>query len=134
MNLFGSCYSIDKKEPWTPTQNEEGEIEGDYVYLRNDFDCNYAAGFDPVWSLATTRLTFSNNVKMKLSVIMGVLHMTLGIVIKGFNSVYFKRWPDLFTEVLTGMIILLGLFGWMDALIYAKWFHKLDIGDKTIMN
>ena len=36
MNLFGSCYNIDKKEMWTPTQNEDGEIEGTYTYLRED--------------------------------------------------------------------------------------------------
>lgn len=71
---------------------------------------------------------------MKLSVIVGVIHMTIGIIIKGTNAVYFRRWAVLFTEVITGIIILLGLFGWMDFLIYAKWFKRLDIEDKTIVN
>lgn len=65
--------------------------------------------------------------KMKLSVIFGVLHMTMGVVSKGTNCVYFKDWPSLFTEVIAGLIILLGLFGWMDLLIIAKWFCHLDI-------
>ena len=134
MDLFGSCYNVNHKEIWVPTQDEDGNIEGDYTYLRNSHQCNYAVGFDPVWALTKTRLTFSNNVKMKLAVIMGVIHMSIGIVIKGSNALYFRRWADLWTEVCTGLVILLGLFGWMDVLIYAKWFHYLDIEDKTILN
>ena len=53
---------------------------------------------------------------MKLSVILGVLHMSMGVVIKGMNAVYFRRYEDLVFEVITGLIILLGLFGWMDVL------------------
>lgn len=64
---------------------------------------------------------------MKLSVIFGVLHMTMGILHKGTNCVYFRDWASLFTEVITGLIILLGLFGWMDLLIIAKWLTPLDI-------
>jgi len=66
---------------------------------------------------------------MKLAVIMGVLHMSIGIIIKGTNTIYFGRWADFWTEVATGLTILLGLFGWMDLLIVAKWFHRVDIED-----
>jgi len=109
-------------------------VEGDWSFVRQSHECNVAAGFDPVWNLSTAKLLFQNNVKMKLSVIVGVLHMTIGIIVKGTNAVYFRRWAVLFTEVFTGLIILLGLFGWMDFLIYAKWFKRLDIEDKTIIN
>lgn len=71
---------------------------------------------------------------MKISVIIAIFHMTIGILIKGSNAVYFKRWPDLFFEVMTGLVILLGLFGWMDFLIYGKWFRELNIDDKTLVN
>lgn len=30
------------------------------------------------------------------------------------------------TEVVTGLIILLGLFGWMDILIIAKWVYPMN--------
>lgn len=134
MYLFNSCYNPSQREMWIPSQNEDGEVEGDYTYVRSGFDCNYSFGFDPVWSLSKNKLTFGNSVKMKLSVIFGVLHMSIGVITKGTNAVFFRRWADLFTEVCTGLIILLGLFGWMDALIYGKWFHSLDIEDKTIVN
>jgi len=107
---------------------EDDKVGGEEVtYLRSSFDCNYPVGVDPVWQLATTKLTFTNNIKMKLAVIIGVVHMMMGIIVKGTNAVYFRRWPDLFTEVFTGFIILFGLFGWMDILIFAKWFTNLDI-------
>lgn len=134
INFFESCYTAEKRERWSPVIDEDGEVSGDYMYPRVNFQCNYPFGFDPIWKLSKSNLSFANNVKMKISVIFGVIHMSIGIIIKGTNAVYFRRWADLFTEVVTGLIILLGLFGWMDVLIFAKWFHKLDIEDRTILN
>ena len=71
---------------------------------------------------------------MKISVIFGVLHMLIGVATKGGNAIYFKRWVVLITEVFTGIIILFGLFGWMDVLIFAKWLYPLDTEDTTIVN
>lgn len=62
-----------------------------------------------------------------MSVIFGVFHMTLGIINKGQNCVYFSDYITLFCEVITGLIILFGLFGWMDFLIVMKWFTQVDI-------
>lgn len=66
---------------------------------------------------------------MKASVIFGVLHMSFGIFTKGMNLAYNRQWLEIFTEVITGLIILLGLFGWMDLQIFFKWFANPDIDD-----
>jgi V-type H+-transporting ATPase subunit a len=58
---------------------------------------------------------------MKLSVILGVAHMTLGVFLKGLNSAFFHRWVELAFEVLPQLLLLLGIFGLMDTLIVAKW-------------
>lgn len=50
----------------------------------------------------------------------------MGVATKGLNAIYFGRWIVLFTEVLTGLIIMLGLFGWMDVLIFAKWTYVMQ--------
>lgn len=63
---------------------------------------------------------------MKLAVIIGVVHMTLGIFTKGANTIYFGDYIGFIFEVVTGLIILLGLFGWMDALILAKWYYVMN--------
>jgi len=89
-------------------------------------NCVYPFGVDPAWALSPQLLTFTNNIKMKLSVIIGVIHMTIGIFVKGQNSVFFGRYLDLIFEVFTGIIILLGLFGWMDFLIFSKWTYTMN--------
>jgi hypothetical protein len=69
---------------------------------------------------------------MKISVIMGIFHMTIGIVMKGTNAAYHGHWVDLITEVIFGLVIFYGLFGWMDLMIISKWFTDLNIEDNTI--
>lgn len=135
--IFSSCYDGENRMQWNATQKDDSDgdktvITGDYVFLRKSFDCNYPMGQDPIWGLTSNKINLSNNIKMKLAVIMGVLHMTIGIIIKGTNTIYFGRWADFWTEVATGLVILLGLFGWMDALIVGKWFHRVDIEDTTV--
>ena len=104
------------------------------IYRRVSHSCNYAVGTDPVWGISSNKLTFQNGIKMKLSVIFGILHMTIGIILKGTNNIYFKDYPSFFTEVVAGLIILLAPFGFMDLLIFGKWFRPLDIDDPTLCN
>lgn len=134
VEIFTSCYDGDNRFQWNSTYMEDDQktyLTGDYVYLRKNFDCTYPMGQDPVWGITSNKLNFANGVKMKLGVIMAVFHMSIGIIQKGTNSIYFKRLPDFWTEVVTGLIILWGLFGWMDFLIVAKWFHRIDIEDTS---
>ena len=129
LNIFDSCYEIDTNPPhWNSTAGTEGSASA-HFFPRKSFDCNYPIGVDPVWGLTTNRLTFVNNIKMKLSVIFGVLHTSMGVIIKGTNDCYFGRWENFIFEVITGLIILEGLFGWMDLLIFAKWFFPYNFAD-----
>ncbi len=80
-NLFGSCY-VNKG----PKQ----------VVLMKD--CIYPFGIDPKWYVSPGELAFMNSLKMKTSVIFGVAQMLLGILLKGFNNVYFRQWIDFFFE------------------------------------
>lgn len=84
-------------------------------------DCVYPFGLDPAWYLTTNLLTFTNSIKMKISVIIGVAHMVMGIAVKGLNSIARSQNLVLIFEVLTGIFILVGMFGWMDYLIIYKW-------------
>jgi len=127
VEIWQSCYNL--KDRVQDTSYPEGSYNGtgNYYYQKQDFDCVYPMGQDPVWMMANNGLTFSNSVKMKLSVIVGILHMTIGVVIKGTNLIYFKHYSHFFFEVVTGLVILLFLFGWMDLLIFVKWFKENNI-------
>jgi V-type H+-transporting ATPase subunit a len=70
---------------------------------------------------------------MKLSVIMGIVHMTIGVVMKGTNNVFQGDYPSLIFEVCTGLTMLLGLFGWMDLLILSKWFFPVNYASREII-
>ena len=59
--------------------------------------------------------------KMKISVILGVLHMALGIFLRGANHVHFSRKVDFIFEFVPQIVILLAIFGYMDAMIISKW-------------
>jgi len=90
--------------------------------------CTYPIGLDPAWGIAKINmLTFTNSVKMKLSVIFGVLHMSMGIVMKGTNMIYHGKMLELFTEVIAGFFLLFFLFGWMDVMIIIKFFMTPNI-------
>lgn len=125
---FNSCYDASK----LPTK-EQG-----YVFPYVDFpqgetseyydtDCVYPFGMDPTWFLDSQDiLVVQDSMKMKISVIIGVAHMSMGIATKGLNMLFYGDKMAFWTEVVTGMIILNGLFGWMDALIIIKWFYKMN--------
>lgn len=135
INIMGSCYDLnDTSKQSAPDQPGQTENTSPHIYTRLRKDnladgetCVYPFGLDPVWSITNNKLQFSNGIKMKLSVIFGVLHMTFGIIIKGMNAIDKKEPTDFFTEVVTGIIILWGLFGWMDMQIIIKWFSTADI-------
>jgi len=80
-------------------------------------------------------LTFTNNIKEKLSVIIAYVHLNFGIVLNGLNQIYFGRYKKLTFDVITGFFIFLGLIGYMIVLIYVKWWvpvYTYDEVPKTI--
>ncbi len=71
LNIFGSCYSVD-----SGTAIPTGE------------QCVYPFGIDPVWSISQNKLQYTNSLKMKIAVIIAVVHMTVGIFLKAMNQLF----------------------------------------------
>lgn len=84
-------------------------------------DCTVYVGLDPTWYRAKNHLTFVNSMKMKIAVIFGVAHMSLGLIIKALNALHFRKHVDLFFEFVPQVLLLWCLFGFMDILIVLKW-------------
>uniref|UniRef100_A0A8C6UWL4 V-type proton ATPase subunit a n=1 Tax=Neogobius melanostomus TaxID=47308 RepID=A0A8C6UWL4_9GOBI len=74
-----------------------------------------------IWNLATNRLTFLNSYKMKMSVIIGVIHMTFGVVLSTFNHIHFRKTYNLYLVFLPELLFLLCLFGYLVFMIVYKW-------------
>lgn len=51
----------------------------------------YPFGVDPVWHGTRSELPFLNSLKMKMSILLGVAQMNLGIIMSFFNALYFRN-------------------------------------------
>ena len=108
LSLFSSCYKNVKTSS--------------NLKLAKKIDkCIYPIGIDPKWYSATNDLVFMNSFKMKWSVIVGVIQMTLGIFLRGLNNIYFSDYLGFFFEFIPQIIFMLLLFGYMILLIFIKW-------------
>lgn len=132
LEIFGSCYSEEitvvgneKSSTSPPSPNEVYEPK-QFGFERQK-DCVYTFGMDPRWFQSDQMLAYTNNLKMKVAVILAILQMSLGILMKGLNSLYFRKTLDFIFEFIPQIVLLLGLFGWMDLLIIAKWLEPKDI-------
>ena len=108
LGIFGSCYKNEKDE------------NGEKIAKRKG-DCVYPIGLDPKWYVAVNELAFLNSFKMKMSVIIGVLQMILGLFLKGMNGIYFGDYVDFLFEFIPQLIFMCLLFGYMILMIYIKW-------------
>ena len=129
---FGSCYDIDSYNP-TQLQADGKQLRiapkagdpqlGD-KHTHKDH-CVYPFGLDPAWRWTTNSLTFTNNIKEKLSVIIAYFHLNFGIVLNALNAIHFGEYKKLIFDIGTGIFIFLGLIGYMIVLIYAKWWYPV---------
>ena len=107
LNLFGSCYKNIKKD-------------GKKIPIRKN-NCVYPIGIDPKWYSVSNELAFLNSFKMKMSVILGILQMILGLILKGINGIYFREYVDFLFEFIPQLVFMCLLFGYMIIMIYIKW-------------
>ncbi|KAG9139093.1 hypothetical protein Leryth_020775 [Lithospermum erythrorhizon] len=81
----------------------------------------YPFGVDPSWRGSRTELPFLNSLKMKMSILLGVVQMNLGIVLSYFNARFFSSSIDIKYQFVPQIIFLNSLFGYLSLLILIKW-------------
>ncbi|KAJ8262511.1 hypothetical protein GJAV_G00167270 [Gymnothorax javanicus] len=131
MSPFPSGWHL---QPMVQHSNWSDATLKKYQYLQLDptiegvFQGPYPFGIDPIWGLATNHLTFLNSYKMKMSVIIGVIHMTFGVCLSFFNYIHFGEISSVFLVLIPELVFMLCLFGYLVFMIVYKWivFGPLD--------
>ncbi|PCH38594.1 ATPase V0/A0 complex subunit [Wolfiporia cocos MD-104 SS10] len=81
----------------------------------------YPIGIDPGWHGADNALLFTNSYKMKMSIVLGVIHMTFAICLQVPNHILFKRTVDIWTNFVPQMLFMQSIFGYLVICIIYKW-------------
>merc|ERR1719228_1220879 len=96
------------------TASEDEEDKGYYGHP-------YPFGVDPVWQISINKIVFLNAFKMKVSIIIGVIHMLFGVILSLNNNRYFEKTMNIYCEFIPQIIFLVCMFGYMALLMFHKW-------------
>ncbi|XP_046398900.1 V-type proton ATPase 116 kDa subunit a1-like [Ischnura elegans] len=118
-NIFGSSW----KNPYNEsTLMDNLELQLDPAYVESYSQYPYPFGFDPAWQLAPgNKIIFQNSFKMKLSIMIGVVHMLFGVSLSVGNHVYFKQPINIILQFVPQVLFLALLFLYMIVLMILKW-------------
>uniref|UniRef100_A0A8C6NT73 V-type proton ATPase subunit a n=1 Tax=Nothobranchius furzeri TaxID=105023 RepID=A0A8C6NT73_NOTFU len=124
LNMFGSGWSVrpmfsTKGANWSfETLDRNAVLQLDPA-VPGVFGGPYPLGIDPIWNVATNKLTFLNSFKMKMSVILGVTHMLFGVSLSLFNHLYLPL--NIFLGFIPEIVFMSSLFGYLILLVFYKW-------------
>ncbi|KAK7003907.1 V-type proton ATPase 116 kDa subunit a isoform 1-like isoform X2 [Biomphalaria glabrata] len=116
VNIFGSqWHPVIKQEEWESDDIQLNPVTSHYNVTA------YPIGIDPIWQAAMNKILFLNSLKMKMAIILGVIHMLFGICLQIFNHVHFKNYIDIFIRFIPEFLFLGCLFGYLVATVIYKW-------------
>jgi len=106
MDVFGSRWAFYEGEPWARDTHPA---------------IAYPFGVDPAWKGAKNELTYYNSIKMKLSIIFGVVQMLFGIILSAHNAIFFKKPYNFWFEFVPQILFMSSIFGYLCFLVVLKW-------------
>ncbi|CAN9505485.1 unnamed protein product [Ophioblennius macclurei] len=127
LNVFGSGWSVrpmfmpQRGGNWTTDTLLGNRILQLDPIVDGVFNGPYPIGIDPIWNIALNKLTFLNSFKMKMSVILGVIHMLFGVTLSLFNHLYFQKPINIYFGFIPEIVFMSSLFGYLAILILYKW-------------
>uniref|UniRef100_A0A8B9N0N9 V-type proton ATPase subunit a n=1 Tax=Accipiter nisus TaxID=211598 RepID=A0A8B9N0N9_9AVES len=124
LNIFGSGWNVSamfEQKVWRPEDLKSNKFLTLDPNVTGVYNGAYPFGIDPIWNLASNRLSFLNSFKMKMSVIFGVTHMTFGVVLGVFNHLHFKKKYNIYLVFLPELLFMMCIFGYLVFMIFFKW-------------
>ncbi|BFU22881.1 vacuolar proton ATPase subunit, putative [Entamoeba histolytica HM-1:IMSS-B] len=100
--------------------------ENGLFYERSNPNYVYPFGVDPIWKSSNNELYFYNSLKMKMSILIGVTHMTIGIWISLINHIHYKNLINVVFQFLPEIIFMSCTFGYLCFLILIKWMFFIE--------
>jgi V-type H+-transporting ATPase subunit a len=127
ISLGSSGWSVPAPSYYDYSNDTDIDIDLQPSQAENsNFRYPYVFGIDPIWSVSENKLTFTNSYKMKLSVILGVLHMEFGVILGYFNHRFFKDRLRLLHEFIPQTLFLSCIFGYLVIMIFYKWSTAVE--------
>ena len=128
-----SVWLSDSKFVASPHQIHSNSTDSHSTITVPLLDTFYPFGIDHLWNMADNKLLFLNSYKMKMSVIMGIVQMSLGICLTVFNYIHFKDFTSILVQFLPQIIFLNAIFGYLVIVIMMKWSTQWMDGDGKLI-
>merc|ERR1712038_726377 len=141
LNVFGSSFQVyqddehimnikDEMIDPAPSTKQPGSTG---YHLPGYYGTPYMFGVDPIWQVSENKIVFLNAFKMKISIILGVLHMLFGVFLSLGNHKYFGESISIWAEFVPQVIFLLGMFGYLAFLMIIKWWIYYATNDPAAL-
>ena len=116
MSFFGGSRWYNMHDP-----SEGCEVGEHHAIPTCALDDPYPVGIDPIWHYSANKITFFNSFKMKISIVVGVIQMSVGICLSLLNHIEYKDYKRILFEYLPEMVFFEGIFGYLVFCIFYKW-------------
>jgi len=77
---------------------------------------------DPGLGIAGSSLDLSNKIKMKAAIFFACIHMSIGLILSGFNNLHKKDCLSFCTETIMALVILWTMIGYIVPYYIIKFF------------
>ncbi|KAG9391739.1 V-type ATPase, V0 complex, 116kDa subunit family [Carpediemonas membranifera] len=119
--IYNEYFGLPIPYPDSPYTISNHEVNPTNIDIGNLHFKAPVFGMDYNWRTADAGLAYVNSFKMKVSIIIGILHMYAGIAFSVFNFVRNRDYLNIFCKAIPEILFLTSTFGYLAVCIVIKW-------------